>query len=235
MISLPIGFFAMLVLVTFTMAKMGARSALNPHALSLVVLGTIAVLAISSPLKGLRTLWQSILRLFDEETSVPQLNQTLLDLNNDRAAVPNEPHPLITYAQELWEVGIDDQMFIALMTQRLQEMNGLTLQPVTILKNLSKYPPALGMTGTVLGMVGLFSHLTPDTRSNLGPSLALAMTATLYGLLFANAVLMPLADRLQHVHMRVSGTNEHVFNALMLINRREPESILKGELEAYAA
>jgi chemotaxis protein MotA len=236
MISLPTGLLFMLVVV-FTAFGKGTtfKEILNPHALSMVFLGTLAVLAISNSALGLRTFWRGIRRMFQAEPSLVSLNRAILKLNHDRNANFATVHPLIGYAQELWESGVDDQLFSTLLHSRFSEINNLTFQPVALLRNLSKYPPALGMTGTVIGMIGLFSKLNDNQQSSLGPSLALAMTATLYGLLLANGILMPLADRMAMLHLRAVTMNEHVFKALILINNREPENLLKGELDAYAA
>ncbi len=53
--------------------------------------------------------------------------------------------------------------------------------------------PALGMIGTVAGMIGMASDLGDPARA--GPSLALALTSTLYGLLLSACIAAPLADR----------------------------------------
>ena len=98
------------------------------------------------------------------------------------------------------------------------------------MRNLSKYPPALGMTGTVIGLVAIFADLSSENRANLGPSLALAMTATFYGLLLANTLLLPLADRLQVMHSHKVRENELVFRVLLLLQQGEPKEMIVGQL-----
>jgi chemotaxis protein MotA len=103
------------------------------------------------------------------------------------------------------------------------------------MRNLSKYPPSLGMIGTVIGLVTLFSNLTPENQKNVGPSLALAMTATFYGLLLANGLLMPLADRLYVRHLAQVQLDEQVYRILILIHRNEAEAMISEEVHSIAA
>ncbi len=53
--------------------------------------------------------------------------------------------------------------------------------------------PALGMIGTVAGMIGMASDLGNPAQA--GPSLALALTSTLYGLVLSACIAAPLAER----------------------------------------
>lgn len=54
--------------------------------------------------------------------------------------------------------------------------------------------PALGMVGTLIGLVQLFRVM--DDPSAIGGAMAVALLATLYGALFANLVAAPIAARL---------------------------------------
>jgi chemotaxis protein MotA len=55
--------------------------------------------------------------------------------------------------------------------------------------------PAFGMVGTLIGMVQMFANMTDPSK--LGPFMAIALLATLYGAALANLFCLPLADKLQ--------------------------------------
>lgn len=55
--------------------------------------------------------------------------------------------------------------------------------------------PAMGMVGTLLGLVGMFAAMK-DPQA-IGGAMAVALLATLYGALLANLVLLPIATRLK--------------------------------------
>ncbi|MEM8918293.1 MAG: MotA/TolQ/ExbB proton channel family protein [Pseudomonadota bacterium] len=59
---------------------------------------------------------------------------------------------------------------------------------------VAEIAPALGMIGTVIGLVLMFGHV--EDAAAIGRAMAVAMLTTLYGLLLANLIAGPLAVRL---------------------------------------
>lgn len=55
--------------------------------------------------------------------------------------------------------------------------------------------PAMGMVGTLVGLVAMFTRMT-DPQA-IGQAMAVALLATLYGAIIANLVAMPIASRLR--------------------------------------
>ncbi|EPX60652.1 MotA/TolQ/ExbB proton channel [Cystobacter fuscus DSM 2262] len=89
-----------------------------------------------------------------------------------------------------------------------------------VLGTLSRVAPATGLVGTVLGLISLLKDLSRFEQ--LGPSMALALLCTLYGLLLANAVYQPLA-RIIHSHMTVAVEEARLITrALVLIREDKP-------------
>ena len=236
MLTLPFGLLAFCSLLYFLIA--GGSSAaifLNPHAILLVVGGSLATLAISNPTQTVLSL-MSILKLLRRKEYRPQdLNQALISLSERRDAKLSVSHPLMEYAQGMWEQGLDAETSLELIKQKAEQLNQETGLAVLTLKNLSKYPPALGMMGTVIGMVTLFSNLTPESKGQIGPNLALAMTATFYGLLLANSVLMPLADRIQVIHQERVRQNKFIFRILRLIHTGQSGMVIREEVYGKAS
>jgi len=54
--------------------------------------------------------------------------------------------------------------------------------------------PAMGMIGTLIGLVGMLANM--DDPKTIGPSMAVALLTTLYGAILANAICIPLSDKL---------------------------------------
>lgn len=57
--------------------------------------------------------------------------------------------------------------------------------------------PAMGMLATVIGLIRMFAHMDDPTR--IGAPMATALVATLWGILVANLVAGPVADRLERL------------------------------------
>jgi chemotaxis protein MotA len=58
------------------------------------------------------------------------------------------------------------------------------------------YGPGYGLVGTLVGQVGLFGNLGSADIGQLGHALAIAVVATMYGAIIANAVAGPIGDKL---------------------------------------
>jgi len=56
--------------------------------------------------------------------------------------------------------------------------------------------PAMGMIGTLIGLVGMLANM--DDPKTIGPSMAVALLTTLYGAILANAFCIPIADKLSY-------------------------------------
>lgn len=60
---------------------------------------------------------------------------------------------------------------------------------------MAETAPAMGMIGTLIGLVAMFTRMS-DPQA-IGAAMAVALLATLYGALLANLVAMPVAARLR--------------------------------------
>ena len=63
-----------------------------------------------------------------------------------------------------------------------------------IFKSLSEVSPAMGMIGTLIGLVQMLSGL--DNAARVGPAMAVALLTTLYGAVLGYMVAKPIADKL---------------------------------------
>jgi chemotaxis protein MotA len=91
--------------------------------------------------------------------------------------------------------------------------------------------PAWGMVGTIIGMVTMFANMSDPSK--LGPAMATALLATLYGALIANAVCLPIADKL-HIKLEEEDVSRSlVIDGILLIRDSKSPSLVKEMLIAY--
>ena len=91
--------------------------------------------------------------------------------------------------------------------------------------------PAWGMIGTILGMVTMFANMSDPSK--LGPAMATALLATLYGALIANMICLPLADKL-HVKMEEEDVSRSlIIDGVLLLRDAKSPSLIKEMLVAY--
>jgi chemotaxis protein MotA len=65
----------------------------------------------------------------------------------------------------------------------------------SMLRRAAEVAPAMGLIGTLIGLVQMLGGL--DDPSRIGPAMALALVTTLYGAMLANMVFAPLAAKLE--------------------------------------
>jgi chemotaxis protein MotA len=91
--------------------------------------------------------------------------------------------------------------------------------------------PAWGMIGTILGMVTMFANMSDPSK--LGPAMATALLATLYGALIANMICLPLADKL-HVKMEEEDVSRSlIIDGVLLLRDAKSPALVKEMLVAY--
>lgn len=91
--------------------------------------------------------------------------------------------------------------------------------------------PAFGMIGTLIGMVQMFSNMSDPSK--LGPFMAIALLATLYGALVANLFCLPIADKL-HVKLADEDTNRTlIIDGILMIRDAKSPTLVREMLLAY--
>jgi chemotaxis protein MotA len=91
--------------------------------------------------------------------------------------------------------------------------------------------PAWGMIGTILGMVTMFANM--EDPSKLGPAMAVALLATLYGAVIANMVATPLADKL-HVKLEEEEISRTlIIDGILQIKDNKSPTLVREMLLAY--
>jgi len=80
-----------------------------------------------------------------------------------------------------------------------------------VFTSMGGYAPTMGVLGTVMGLIHMLSRI--ENPSQMGPAIATAFVATLYGVGFANLLFLPLANKLRLRHAEVaiqSGENPRI-------------------------
>jgi chemotaxis protein MotA len=91
--------------------------------------------------------------------------------------------------------------------------------------------PAMGMIGTLVGLVQMLANM--DDPKSIGPAMAVALLTTLYGTLLANVVCLPIADKLK-LRMTEEGLLQSmIIDGLLAIQAGQNPKLVQGLLERY--
>ena len=91
--------------------------------------------------------------------------------------------------------------------------------------------PAWGMIGTILGLVTIFANMSDPSK--LGPGIATALLATLYGALIANVAALPIADKLRVKVEEESVSRSLIIDGILLIRDQKSPTLVREMLVAY--
>lgn len=100
-----------------------------------------------------------------------------------------------------------------------------------IFRSIGDCAPAFGMVGTLLGMVGMFAHMTDPSK--LGPSMAIALVATFYGAVVQNFIGIPIADKLKLKFGEEDLCLSLIIDGVMQLRHSKSPAMVREALLAY--
>lgn len=96
---------------------------------------------------------------------------------------------------------------------------------------LGDVAPAMGMIGTLVGLVAMLSNM--DDPKSIGPAMAVALLTTLYGAMFANMIALPIADKLELRRDEEGRVKAMVIDALLAIQAGQNPRVIDSMLKTY--
>lgn len=99
------------------------------------------------------------------------------------------------------------------------------------LETLGGFAPTFGIVGTVMGLIMVLQNLSDP--SSLGHSVAVAFVATLYGVISANGLFLPLAAKLRHASREEALMREIMIEGILSIQAGDNPRIVQEKLSAF--
>ena len=127
--------------------------------------------------------------------------------------------------------GTDAQIIRELMENDLNQMQARHGSHIATINTWAGLAPGLGMTGTLIGLVGMLKNL--QDKSALGPHMAVALVCTLYGAITANALLIPFGGKLKNYDAMESKVKEMQIEGVLSIQAGDNPRILATKLLSF--
>ncbi|NVK39482.1 MAG: flagellar motor protein [Gammaproteobacteria bacterium] len=228
------------------MIEGGLNTALLNGAAAIIVFGgTFAAVLVQTPFSVMRGAFaRSFWLVFPPHYSLDELLKTLckwaqvarreglIGLENSAKSAS----PLARKGLNLLADGQPPNAIRSSLELDLYRQEDAGLQSAHVYESLGGYAPTIGILGAVLGLMQVLGNLSePD---QIGPGIATAFVATIYGVASANLVFLPLAQRLKHLVRKEYLYNELIIEGLVAIAEGEHpnsiryryESLKKGSL-----
>lgn len=102
---------------------------------------------------------------------------------------------------------------------------------VKFYESMGGYAPTIGIIGAVMGLIHVMRNLADPNE--LGPGIAIAFVATIYGVAFANLLLLPIANKLKMCINERSQFRELIIEGIIAIAEGENPRAIEMKLNGY--
>ncbi|MEE2960460.1 MAG: flagellar motor protein PomA [Myxococcota bacterium] len=115
------------------------------------------------------------------------------------------------------------------MNQAMERHDG----GIKIFKAIGDVGPAMGMIGTLVGLVQMLAAM--DDPKTIGPAMAVALLTTLYGAILGNMFALPIADKLTLRNQEERIVKLLLIDTILAIQAELHPRVLEESLQPYLA
>jgi chemotaxis protein MotA len=238
-IGLVLGFASLLI--GFALEGGHLTALLAPTAAIIVFGGTFGATILSFPMNDIKQVPTLLKIAFTEKKfNISELIVTLtgfaekarreglLCLERETAGIDDE---FIRQGIQLVVDGTDPALVRDILETQIDFTDQRHKIGADIFEAAGGYSPTLGIIGTVMGLVHVLGNLS-DPES-LGPAIAVAFIATLYGVCFANLVYLPIGHKLKLKSKQERFMKEIALEGILSIQAGDNPSIVREKLRAF--
>lgn len=214
----------------------------NLPGLAIVVGGTAAATLICFSLREVARVFRTfLLALGREELPIGVYIKEIVELARTASAkgaihlersLPGIENQFLKQGVQMLVDGYSRQEIEEILTTALEQHYEQEMSSAGVYRTMAKLAPAFGIIGTLIGLIGMMQSMEADIR-NLGPSMATALTTTLYGVFLANMIFLPIAIKVEkRIEERVILMSV-IRDGILFINDKTPAPIVLDKLKAY--
>lgn len=214
---------------------------LNPPAILIVIAGTIAITVVSFSIKDLTNIPKALLRMLaykphnprDVGISMIQIaekarSEGMLSMSTVAKNLNHEP--FLQKGLNLTVDGTKPDDIEKIMQKEINYTQSIQSKSVDLLRRGAEVAPAMGLIGTLIGLVQMLGNLSDP--STIGPAMQVALLTTFYGAVMAHMILLPLASKAERNYHNESVMNSLYMVGVLSIGREENPRRLEIQLNA---
>ena len=203
--------------------------------------GTIGAILTHYPLSTVLSVGKIIRKVLVGQTpSTSSIIDQFMDLANRarregilslESIVSGLKDPYLKKGLQLTVDGLEPESIQAIMEAEINSVEARHETGVELMSALAAYAPALGMIGTVIGLVQMLQNMSDP--STIGPAMAVALITTFYGAVLANLVFLPMVGKLKHRSKEEILIMEMQMEGVLAISRGENPRIIEEKLSSF--
>lgn len=209
----------------------------------MVGIGSVSVTFIAMPMEKIRQIpgymkkffFYKAMPMVDLVKLISRLSERarrdgILALESEMAGVKD---PFMAQGLKMAIDGVDPGNIEQLMRMEIVAMQDRHKAGKKFFDLLKLYGPGYGLVGTLVGQVGMFGKLADADIGSLGKALAIAVVATLYGALLANAIAGPIGDKLAMRSSEELLNREMMLQAILSIQAGDNPRVTQSKVLAF--
>ncbi len=166
---------------------------------------------------------------------ITTINESIRKNENVESKISGLSDHFFKEAMELVSDGIlQPEQILKILDDRAQNLHYMNMEDANKIKTIGKFPPAFGMMGTTIGMIVLLANLGgEDALKMIGPAMGVCLITTLYGVIVANLVFVPIAEHLIEDSKNTNLKNQVIIEGVRHILNKSNPVVLVEELNSF--
>ena len=242
-IATVIGFVGTMGLIAWAMdSAAGIGAFIDTSSVVIVFAGSIAVLLMRSTLPEFINAWAKVLMkaFLNKNENHPELIEQIITMANTarrdgvialEGQLAELQNPFLAKGISMVVDGTAAEVIESSLTNDKDLMIKRHELSAGVFKSWKDIAPAMGMIGTLVGLVGMLQNMS-DPKA-IGPAMAVALLTTLYGAMIANCIFMPIVTKLEHYSSHEVLYRQMVVMGLKYISRGESPRNITDQLIAH--
>lgn len=140
-------------------------------------------------------------------------------------------NPLLTMGLEAVADGADPSLVQGMLENQLTQFEEHITKSSKVYEAAGAYSPTFGIIGAVLGLIQVMQNLSDPSK--LGAGIAVAFVATVYGLFFANLIVIPISTRIKANYQKIFLANELMLEGILAIQAGESPALIERKLNSF--
>lgn len=231
------------ILIALMQSDAGLRPFWDLQSLLITVGGSMGAVIISFSSEQLKSIPKMIRIAFQSEEKDPlDIIDGMIDLAEKARregllaledSLSRTDDPFLHRGIQLIVDGTDPELVRDILETDLAYIEDRHRTGKSMFDTMTAYAPAFGMIGTLIGLILMLRTL--DEPSTIGPSMAVALITTLYGVVMANLVTGPIATKLAVKSAEEICLREMMLEGILSIQSGENPRIVEEKLMGFLA
>ncbi len=231
-----------LVIIAMSMGG-GFGAFVNAPSLMIVCGGTMGATLINYPISDiLRVIKVAKNAFFSEKIKTKKIIETLIEMSKIsrrdgilglEKTLKDIKDPFFVKGMTLMIDGIEPTKLSELLDTEVEYIEERHRLGAEIFMTMGNFAPAMGMVGTLIGLVKMLMDMSDP--SSIGPSMAVALLTTFYGVILANLIFLPISGKLKTRSAQELATKQLVMSGILSVQSGDNPRMLEQKLHSFVS